>query len=208
MTATNDILTLAEAKSYLQVAPSDQTKDTLLASMITAISTKMDQKFGPVVYATITAEVHDGGAARCPYTHIYLDHTPIGTITQVVEYSGTSAGTLTLQSNTSQTASDYVVNRVNGKLTRRNTNTDYVFPVGSGNVVVSYVAGRFNAGTITDERFKNAAGLALENVWRNQQPGAGQLNEYDIPQINWPKFILPNASIEMLANEVRQGRGF
>lgn len=206
--AANDILTLAEAKSYLSIATSDQTNDTLLSSLITAVSTKMDRKFGPVVYATITAELHDGGAAGCPYSHIYLDYSPVSSVTQVVEYDGTTAGTLTAQTNSTQDAASYVFNPVNGKLSRRNTNSPDHFPVGISNVLVSYVAGRFNSGTITDERFHVGAGLTLQNVWRNQQPATASYGEYDVPQVNWPKFTIPNAVEEMLADEVRQGAGF
>ena len=206
--ATNDILTLAEAKDYLQVATSDQTKDTLIQSIITGVSTRMDRKFGPVVFSTVTAELHDGGAARNPYKYIYLDYTPVYSVTQIVEYDGTTPGTLTQQTNTSQPATSFTLNQKNGKVTRRNANADSVFPVGAGNVVVSYVAGRFTAGTVTDERYKICAGLALENVWRNQQPATANYGEYEVPQINWPKFVIPNAGIELLAEEVRQGRGF
>jgi hypothetical protein len=209
MTATNDILTLAEAKSYIRVNTATTDKDTLLASMITGISTRMDYKFGPVVFSTITAELHDGGSSsRGGFSRIKLNYSPVSTITQVVEYNGTTAGTLTAQSNTSQPDNSYVFNAVNGNLRRRNSNADGRFPVGRNNILVSYVAGRFAAGTITDERFKIACGLTLENVWRNQQPSLGSVNEFDVPQINWPKFVFPNAVIELLANEVRQGAGF
>lgn len=208
MTATNDILTLAEAKSYLQVAPSDQTKDTLLASLITGVSTKLDQVVGPVVYSTITAELHDGGAAGCAYHTVKLDYSPVSSITQVVEYDGLVAATLTAQSNTSQPDNSYVFNRKNGHLMRRNSNADARFPIGYGNVLVSYVAGRFAAGTITEERYKVGAGLMLENIWRNQGPASGSMGEYDIPQINWPKFTVPNAVKELLADQWRQGAGF
>ncbi len=207
--ATNDILTLAEAKRYVSVNTADTDKDVLLAAAITAVSTKLDHSVGPVVYATITGEVHDGGdGSHARYDRIYLDYSPVGTVTQVLEYDGTTAATLTAQSNTSQTANQYAVDRVTGKLSRRDSNMPACFPQGLGNVVVTYVAGRFTAGTITDDRYKAAAGLMLQNWWRTEQPALGNVGEFDVPQVNFPTFAVPKAVKDLLADQWRSESGF
>ena len=203
MAADNDILTLAEAKQACGIGTADTDRDDMLASWITAVSTKLDRAVGNVIYGTVVAEPHDGGAG-C----VFLDCTPVASISQVVEYDGTVAGTLTAQSNSSQTTGQYTFDPVSGRVDRRDSNTAGRFPDGTGNVVVSYVAGRFAAGTITDDRYPAAARLMIENAWRQYAPTIAAIGEFDAPAQAWPRFIVPNAVKELLADEWRQGAGF
>ena len=81
--ATDDLLTLAEAKMYVSIGMGDNVKDDLLRSWVTGASRVLVSKVGTIINGSITAELHSGGR---PY--VYLDCKPIKAISQVVEYDG------------------------------------------------------------------------------------------------------------------------
>lgn len=199
---TTDILTATEAASVLSRGATDTSKGSLLAIAITAVTEKLEEVIGPVVYATITAELHDGGGNL-----IYLKQQPVASITQVVEYDNTTASTLTAESNTSKPTTGYYLNATNGALIRRNANADVRYPVGRGNVSVTYIAGRFaTQGSITN-RYKLAAAWTLKNAWRAWEASTAPLGEFEVPQASFPTFSIPNAVKELLADEWRAGSG-
>lgn len=199
--AATDLLGTLEAKQYLGISASDSTKDTLVAAYTTAASVRIVNGVGPVVYGTLTETYSGGGTA------IYLRSTPVQGVTQVVEYDETTASTLTASTNSSQPSDAYVVDLVNGKLTRRDLNATAWFPVGIDNVQVTYVAGRAADTASVPERYKVACGLMLQSLWRSQQTSAAQVDEFDVPQSNFPRFAVPNAVKELLADEWRTGSG-
>jgi hypothetical protein len=200
--ATDDLLSFAEAKTYVNSGTNDEQKADLLRAWITASSQLLAEKVGPVLYGTVT-ETHNGGGC-----HVYLKKSPVQSIVQVVEYDGLTAGTLTAESNTSKPAAGYYLDAVAGKITRRNDNTTDSFPRGMGNISVQYVAGRYAThGSITDTRFKTATGLILKNAWRAYEASVGLDNEFDVPQASFPRFAIPNAVKDMLGDEWRTGSG-
>lgn len=199
---TTDILTDTEARNALGIGQTDATKSTLLDIAKTAVTQKIEARFGPVVYGTITAESHDGGGNK-----LYLDYRPVVQINSIVEYDGTTAATLTAESNSSKPTNAYNLNPKNGGVIRRDANSDALFPAGRDNVVVTYVAGRFaTQGAITDI-WKWAAVQTLKSGWRTFENAAAQLGEYEVPQASFPTFTIPKAVDELLAEERQNGSG-
>lgn len=200
--ATDDLLTAAEARRFVGLGTADLTRGTLLAQYVTMASRALVNRVGTIVQATVTGELHDGGG---PY--VYLDHHPVKQVVAVVEYDNTTASTLTAETNATKSATGYVANLTNGRITRRNDNTTATFPAGLDNVYVTYVAGRVASTSDVDDRYKTACGLILKNAWRAQEMNIGQVDEFDVPQAAFPRFAIPNAVKEMLADEWHYGSG-
>lgn len=200
--ATLDVLTLSEAKAALNLTGTTQ-YDEELPAWITGVSLALDSKVGPIVKRTITDEVHDGSDG-----HIYTNLYPVVSITSVKEYNNVTETVLTAETNVTKPASGYFAERYqnnpslySGLIRRSASGIAERYPLGSGNVVVTYVAGRFDDTVSVDERFKTAARLMLQNLWNSQRPSLGNVDEFEIPQQNWPRFAVPNAVREMLADE-------
>lgn len=204
--ATLDWLTLAEAKAALNLS-GVTTSDAEIAPWVTTTSVLLDHKVGPVVIRTITDERHDG-AVWPLRTRLY----PVTSFTSVTEYLVTTATVLTAETNASKPAAAYLAESYytdatlySGRIWRRGSGSNVAFATGALNVVVTYIAGRFAATASVDERFKSAARLTLQNLWNSQRPNLAQVGEFEIPQSNWPKFSVPNAVREMLADEWQAG---
>ncbi len=201
-----DILTPEEARQFLARGVTDANNAGALALGISAVSQKLDEMCGPVVtggtLGTITGELHNGGCS-----HIYLDYAPLRAVVEVVEYTGTSPGTLTAETNTSKPAAGYHVETKTGKVTRRNSNTTTWFPGGLDNISVTYVRGRYETTADVDERFKFAAGEMLKANWRMFESAVGSVGEFDVPQLSFPSFSVPKAVKEWLGDEWRRGIG-
>lgn len=204
--AANDLLGTLEAAYALQLGTVDAgaatAKGTLLATAITAVSESIADHYGTVVYGTVTGELHDGGRG-----YVYLKHQPVQGIVEVVEYDETTAATLTAETNASKPATGYVVDLDVGRIARRDGNADTLFPKGKKNVYVTYVAGRYASTATVGQKWKEAAALYLKSVWRSYENAAGQLDEFDVPVAQFPRFAVPNAVKEMLASERRTGSG-
>lgn len=204
--ATLDVLSLAEAKAALNLS-GVVVHDTEIAPWVTATSLLLDRKVGPIVRRTVTDEIHDGGDGVIR-TRLY----PVHSFTTVTEYSGLTATVLTVDTNLTHPATGYRPEAYapnaalySGRLVRRSGGYGSAYPSGSGNVVITYVAGRFENTAAVDERFKSAARLTLQNLWNSQRPNLAQVGEFEIPQSNWPRFAVPNAVREMLADEWQVG---
>lgn len=199
--ATDDLLTAAEARRFVGLGTADLTRGTLLAQYVTLASRALVTRVGTIIYGTVT-ELQSGGGP-----HVYLAHHPVKQINQVVEYDNTTASTLTAESNSSKSATGYVVNLTNGRVTRRNDNSTANFPTGIDNVSITYVAGRYAATADVDDRYKTACGLILKNAWRAQEMNMGSVDEFDVPQAAFPRFGIPNAVKDILADEWHYGSG-
>jgi hypothetical protein len=197
-----DILTNDEARQALGRGVSDASKSGLLDIAIGAVTAVLEDYAGPVVYGTVTGEVHDGGGNK-----LYLDRRPVVSVVQVVTYDNTTAATLTLESNTSKPTAGFFLDATAGAIVSRNQNADDLFPVGRSNVVVSYVAGRFaTQGSITD-KWKQAAVMTLKSNWRAFENASAQLGEFDVPQASFPSFMVPNIAKQILGKEWQAGSG-
>ena len=196
-----DLLTAAEARFALGRGASDTSKSELLSMAITAVTQLIEGQIGPVVYGTVTAEAYDGGG-----NVLYLKTRPVAQIIQVVEYDVTTAATLTAESNTSKPDSAYLFSAENGRLRRRSGNADARFPVGSGNVLVTYVAGRCVAGSIPAQ-YKLAAAETLKSGWRAFEAANTTLGEFEVPQQTFPTFAVPKVIKDRLSGDWQVGSG-
>lgn len=214
--ATLDVLTLDEAKTALGLGATQPPDEPLLATWVTAVSQRLDTLVGPVVKRTVAGELHDGGVRS-----VFLKLYPVITVTAVTEYSGTTATQLTAQSPGYAPAEAYAtepfslrlfnadgtpLDLLGNQLHRRRGNHDTRFAPGRRNVLVDYIAGRFDATANVDERYKRAAVLMLLNLWRSQQDGVSQNGEFDIPQSIYPAFAVPNVVTELFPGELHDPR--
>ena len=208
MADPTDVLTLDEAKQALNIGASVTKHDAELPAYITAVTQRLDLLIGPVVQRPVTDEAHDGGSWS-----IFLDYYPIVSIASVTEYDETTPTVLTQETPTVNPETGYLVEPyhpmrelLSGRIRRRRDGADQRFPTGSRNIVVSYVAGRATETGLVPERYKLAAKLMLANFWRSQQDATGGVNEFDLPQSNFPRFAVPLAARQMMQGEVQEPR--
>lgn len=205
MADTLDVLTLAEGKSAVGIASADTSQDTPLAAKITAVSRRLDRLCGPIVQRTITDEVHPGG---CP--SIRVRRWPVASFTTVTEYDATVSQALTLEDYDTQPAEGFMPERweststavFNGVIWRRVSGYGSWFPDGPEAVKVTYVAGRASATATVDAAFKEAAGIALKNVWRTMEAATHTLGEFDVPAQNFPVSIVTKAVRDAVLEEI------
>lgn len=200
--AATDLLSDTEARAVISMGAADSSKADALTRAITAVSTRLAASCGTIIQGTITGELHDGGQS-----YVYLKASPVVSVTTVVEYDGTTAGTLTAETNSSKPDASYHVNKVNGKLYRRHTGGDVRFIYGRQNISVTYVAGRCADTASVSPIFKEAAAITLKNWWRMYEAGNAVVQQYDVPQASFPTFAIPKAAKELLGNEWRTGSG-
>ncbi|MBP7594300.1 MAG: hypothetical protein KA755_01475 [Candidatus Microthrix sp.] len=207
---TLDVLTLLEGKVAVGITGSDTTSDTALAQKITAVSRKLDRVFGPIVQRTITGEVHPGG-----HETVILRHRPVTSYASVTEYSGTTGTVLTAEDYDTQPADGYSPDRwqtasapYSGVIRRRFSGNPGNFARGPEAVRVTYLAGRYTTTATVDPLFKEAAGIMLANLWRQSEPSVLTVGEFDVPSRNFPTFGLPNASGDLLEEELLARVGF
>lgn len=197
--ASTDLLTLAEAKAAINQPSGDTSQDTEIAAWVTAVSLQLDKLCGPIVNRTVTSESHDGGGHT-----LYLKQRPVASVTEVKEFSGTTATTLTAESTSSQPGTAYLLETAKGVLRRRSGGGDASYPRGRQNVVVTYTAGRgYTDSSSVDERFKTGARLLLAHLWRREQ-GAGTETFGSVPAFpGVPGFGLPNVVRDLLAEDIQ-----
>lgn len=202
---TLDVLTLLEAKTAVGIAATDTATDTDLAQKITAVSRRLDRLCGPIVQRTITDEPHPGG---CP--SIWVRHWPVASFTTVTEYDATVAQVLTREDFDTQPADGYLPERwestptatFNGKIWRRSSGSGSWFPAGPEAVVVTYAAGRAANTAAVDPVFKEAASVALKNMWRTMESAVQMVGEFDVPAQNFPISIVTKAVRDCCAGEM------
>lgn len=201
-----DLLTLAEAKAAINLSGSTQ-YDAELPAWITGVSRRLDKAVGPVVQRTVTAELHDGDRS---YVRTLL--YPVASFTTVKEYVDTSATTLTRETNALKPDSAYLAlpyeadpTLFSGKIERRGGGSNVDFATGRQNVELTYVAGRAASAAAVDELFKAGARLTLGYVWNSQRPALGTVDEFEVPQVPWPHFAIPNAVQQMLSEFWQEG---
>ncbi len=187
-----DVISIDEAKRIISLRNDDQNAE--LGLYVTAVSRKLDDMCGPIINRTVT-ETHDGG---CNGVRIIAE--PVDSFTSVTEYAGTTAQVLTAETSSSQTATSYLWDPLTGYLRRRGSGSDAYFAAGRKNVVVVMTSGR---GTTADERFKRAAGIILGQLWKRER-GAGT-ETFGAYEGMPTGFAVPNAAVEILGRELRDG---
>ncbi len=205
MADTLDLLSLAEGKAAVGITDAGTGFDTALAQKITAVSRRMDRLCGPIVVRTYTDEELAGGRDR-----VRVRHWPVSSFTTVTEYDGTTAQVLTAEDFDTQPSEAYSPQRwentptatYNGVLWRRTGGLAACFPCGPEAVKVTYIAGRAANTAAVDPVFKEAAGIALKNVWRSMESGTQLLGEFDVPAQNFPVSMVTKAVRDALADEI------
>lgn len=210
-----DLLTLDEAKRALRISAVDPTDDDLVAGYIAAVSQLIDRVAGHTIASTITGEVHDGSTVtgRGTRERILLAHRPVLSIAEVTERVGVD--TTVLVPETATQPGDWLADRyapdpglMSGWLRRRAGGCDSCWAAGRQNIAVTYTAGRVQTVADVDPRFKRAAAITLQNLWRDREPSLEQLGEFDTPRASFPTFALPNAARQLLSEEIGQNLVF
>lgn len=212
MADTLDLLTLVEGYRAINdevsatAATGGVDRDAELAQWITAVSRRIDDRCGPVVQRTVTDEAHDGGRHA-----IWLANAPIASITSLVEYDGTTATTLTAETNAAKPDDGYLLDgfgRYDRQVRRRSGNSDANFPAGRRNVVATYSAGRYASTAAVDEKFKLAAGSILRRLWHREGSawarGGDPFAEAGAGSVGFFKAVDPMIT-EFLSDEVLAG---
>ncbi|MFI7678561.1 hypothetical protein [Actinophytocola sp. NPDC049390] len=202
--ATLDVLTLAEGKAAVKQTATTASDDEI-KRWITAVSLRLDELVGPVVRRAVTDEL-DGGDCS-----VFLTKYPVASITSVKEYDRDGTETvLTAETNPVKPADGYRTRKYSGdptllgnELLRRDTGYAAEFAAGEGNVVVEYTAGRFATTADVDERFKAAAKLMMKNVWRSEMTATQNVDEYDVPQSNFPTYVISKAVKDLFPGELQ-----
>lgn len=166
-----DLLTLDEAKAVLN--PRTTAKDNRIEMKITAASRILDGLCGPIVYRTVTDELH-----QSPSSALWLYENPVVSITNVKEWSSGVATALTAE--THEVAGGYRFDTRLGTIARRSSWHDSFWS--SDYVTVTYVAGRYATTADVDALFKEACAEILRVAFKREQ-GAGTDTYGDIPDL-------------------------
>lgn len=187
-----DVLTTAEGEDALVATGSTTINQGALASMITAVSRELDRLCGPVVQRELTDRLDGAGK-----TDIMTFRRPIFSIVSVTEYYVNTSYVLTEEIPGSATTRQYRLEKRHGRLWRRESTYDTFWAPGRGNIVVDYIAGRFANTASVDAQFKQAAKLAVANLWRREFGMRGP----DAP-LAGATFGLPDAARDLLRGEM------
>lgn len=193
---TLDVLTEEEAREAVGYRSQEQAGN--LAAAVTAVSRLLDDHFGAVVQRTVTAEIQPGWRSW-----VTLKVCPVTSFTSVDEADGATVTALTRQtfgadeSSTTYRAEAWQTSSApfSGTICR----TSGVF---ARDVRVTYVAGRYATTAAADRRFKQAAAIALKNIWKAYQDSLAATGEFSTPFSSFPTFGLPKACRELLRNEM------
>jgi hypothetical protein len=196
-----DLVSLDEARAALNVQDVDWSLDSELESYITAVSQRLDDLCGPIVKRTVTDEQYPGGGRSIVLRQAPASPTAASEIISVTEYASGTAQTLTAEGLTTSTATDYDFDPTTGILHRRSTWSDGTF--GAQRVKVTYLAGRYDDTFSVAPKFKQAAVIMLSHLWRAEQ-GVGGSSTFGVQEATGiPTFGVPNAVLELLADERR-----
>jgi hypothetical protein len=212
--ATNDLLTLAEAKGAVGYGANDTADDANLARVVTSVSEKLDELIGPTVIRSAT-DTLDGNGRNVIRTRFY----PVSAFASVTEYQGTTAAVLTAQSAGTEPTDAYYPQPYaadptlySGRLERWTSGSRSAWWFGGGNVQVVYSPGRVASTALVPRRIKEGAILTLRNAWRPYEVTVGNLEanggEFAVPRVSFPSFAVPRAVRELLHDLVQPGVGF
>jgi hypothetical protein len=198
--AATDIVTVEEVLPVLSV----KVPKPWLAARISAVSKRLDDACGAVVQRTVTDEIVSGGDG-----YLRLKH-PVAAFTSVTEYQGTTAVVLTRETIGTEPADGYVAEPhlslpglFSGVIYRRASGGDARFYPGSGNIKVTYTAGRYVDTEAVEPHFKEAALIMLKKLADGDQTVV-PVGEFDTPGARLPTFGVPRAVRELLFNEWRE----
>lgn len=196
--AVGDLLTIAEARAAVK-KETTTAFDTLLASLVTAVSERFVALCGPVVTQTFT-ETHDGGGER-----IWLRQPALGpgvtwSVDSVSEWSGTSEQVLTEASLGTSDPNNWMVDHL-GALTRISGGSPSRFAAGTRNVVVTYSVGRAADTSSVPKRFKEAAAITVSHLFTGRQ--GYQAHEVDFGGVALaPAWAVPKQALDLIQGDL------
>lgn len=153
-----DLLTLEEAKLWVNLSLDRVGNEDRLEQWVTGVSMAFDEYAGPVVAREVTETHHVDRAGS-----LNLRETPVYSITTVTEYQSGSGTVLTAEDH--DTEGTYVLDGYT--LYRRSGWTPTTF---LGQVRVTYQAGRYASTATVSAQFKTAAGMVLQRLWSQYAP--------------------------------------
>ncbi len=179
----SDILTLDEARSHLQIAAGDTTRDDdLMGTYVAAVTPVVEDVIGPVVARTLT-HTADGGEPG-----VLLPHKPVS-VESVVENGVTL------------TAQDYTVSLSSGIVWRGTGTSSASWYAARGTVVVTYTAGAYATTEDVPAHIKLAARLILAQLWQSdQQAYRPEFGAPDTSMTDTPSgFAIPRRAMALLS---------
>lgn len=180
MADTLDVLSLTDGKLAISKDVGNTADDTTLARHITAISRLLDDKVGPIVQRTVTAEIHAGGDCR-----VLLRRRPVTSVSLVREVS--TPGTIDTLSAVSFGAAtdgyylppwDRDPTLKSGVVERQSAGIPTLWPCGENTVEVTYLAGRYTSTATVDDRFADTAGAILRRLWKREAGSWAQSSDF------------------------------
>lgn len=162
------LATLPDLKTHLNIPTATTTYDTELTGFLNAATPVLENICGPLVQRTVTNEMHDGGYDNARAI-IVLRQRPVISVTTITEYLATTAYVLTQVATPALgTTYSYTFDVETGSITRRMTGGyAYPFPFGSGNILVTYVAGY----AVIPDNVRLAALFQAAHLWQTSQQG-------------------------------------
>lgn len=154
--ATLDILTPAEAKQAINVSASNTAVESKLAAVLSGICEQIDNLCGPVVARQVVRTYHGGR----PY--ILLRDTPVLSVDEVVETTGTSPTTLTSDDYLLETDGHYAA------LHRWRTGYRIAWITGAFNVAITTTVGRYATTDAVSAGWKQVAASILRVQWQQE----------------------------------------
>ena len=202
--STNAIVTLAEAKQFLEVEGEDDNDqlEALIGAVSGAIEQHVDRKLSTRVY---TEEVYNGTG----FSTLTLREYPVTAVSQIETLDNvTSSGTTwKTEDITNLVIMDAVTDdTARGDLYWR----DWAFPWGRANVRISYTAGiDFTAGnyTLTSEKLKQATYglLALHRRTQDKVTSGIASRSFSGQSISYVDIAMTQETKHLLAGEKRVG---
>lgn len=162
-----DVISLDDAKVAINYDITESDSESRLQPAITALSRRLDDMVGPIVQREVT-EYHDGSAGT-----IWPHQTPVVSITSLTEYDGSTEAVLVAETFGTRPDGAYLLEQSgsyahDARIVRRSGGSNVMFPYGSRNVELVYVAGRAASTADVDALFREAAGMILRRYWRRE----------------------------------------
>lgn len=189
------LITVADAKAFLNMSPTSTVDDDELQDFIEAASAAAEFYVGDFSGGTYT-EQHDGGDAS-----IYTRHTPIRSVSSLTEYVGSITYTLTAQPlGQSVDAWGYTIDDAQaGRIVRRSASgMAWRFAPGKGNVTITYTSGVVG---VAPANVRKGVEFIVRHLWSSQrgpQPrpvfGGNDDSSSMVPGVG---YAIPNRAIEM-----------
>lgn len=145
------LITVADAKAELQIAPANVTFDAELAVYVDATTDLIERYIGPVENRSVTETVRGGSA-------LVLSQVPVVSITSITDPRGLRAAVA---------AADVFLNPSSGVI-RPKLYSEFSDPV-----VVVYTAGRSVSGATIPAAIQLAARIVVAHLWQTQRGSAG-----------------------------------